>query len=317
MPLLIGMDEAGLGPNLGPYVVTATVWETGEPANKLNLWQAAKSAVTDAPQLNDDRLHIADSKAVFQPGKGLAALERGVLAACQMLENWVCRTDLDLRRRLLPKSGPSVDFGPCYSSDDLNLPLEADAADIRSKSGRWQSTLESAGIQLLAVRSTIVEPMLFNLLIDEHQNKARALSLVSLRLLQQVLAEVGPQLPALVYCDKHGGRDRYDLLLAETFPDEFVFRVQESSLLSVYRLGNLEVRFLPRAESHLPVALASMVSKYVRELAMLRFNRFWMAHIPGLKPTQGYPVDARRFRDAIAETQQSLRIPDNQLWRCR
>jgi len=317
MSLLIGMDEAGLGPNLGPYVVTATVWETPDSPERTNLWDIAADAVTDAPAKHDDRLHIADSKAVFQPGKGLAALERGVLAACRMLENWSCQTDREMREQLLPVTQRPADFAPCYSPDDLMLPIAADGDEIASKSGRWKSSLQRSGARLLGIRAAIVEPQRFNLLMDEYQNKARALSLLSLQLLQQVLAEAGPELPAIVFCDKHGGRDRYDQLLSEVFTGEFVFRVHESSVLSVYRLGNLEVRFLPRAEAHLPVALASMVSKYVRELAMLRFNQFWLAHVPGLKPTQGYPVDARRFRGAIAAAQQNLRIPDSHLWRSR
>ena len=32
MGILIGMDEAGYGPNLGPLVVAATAWEVGEEA---------------------------------------------------------------------------------------------------------------------------------------------------------------------------------------------------------------------------------------------------------------------------------------------
>ena len=60
-----------------------------------------------------------------------------------------------------------------------------------------------------------------------------------------------------------------------------------------------------------------MTAKYVRELAMARFNSFWSNHLEGLKPTQGYPLDARRFRNEIAETQQRLAISDDILWRCR
>lgn len=46
---------------------------------------------------------------------------------------------------------------------------------------------------------------------------------------------------------------------------------------------------------HLPVALASMIAKYVRELAMHRFNRYWSKRMPELKPTAGYTLDARRW----------------------
>ena len=40
------------------------------------------------------------------------------------------------------------------------------------------------------------------------------------------------------------------------------------------------------------VALASIVSKTVRELWMDVFNEYWRGRIPGLRPTAGYPSDA-------------------------
>ena len=53
------------------------------------------------------------------------------------------------------------------------------------------------------------------------------------------------------------------------------------------------MRFEPRADGcHLNVALASMAAKYLREVCMLQFNRYWAAQVPGLKPTAGYPTDA-------------------------
>ena len=42
-----------------------------------------------------------------------------------------------------------------------------------------------------------------------------------------------------------------------------------------------------------------MACKYLREVCMRQFNRFWAKHVPGLKPTAGYPTDAKRFYDAI------------------
>ncbi len=50
---------------------------------------------------------------------------------------------------------------------------------------------------------------------------------------------------------------------------------------------------------HLPVALASMLAKYVRELCMGQFNRYWGHLVPGLQPTAGYYVDAQRFLGEI------------------
>ena len=37
--------------------------------------------------------------------------------------------------------------------------------------------------------------------------------------------------------------------------------------------------------------------------------------IPGLRPTAGYPVDARRFKQDIAVVQQELGIEDRVIWR--
>ena len=47
------------------------------------------------------------------------------------------------------------------------------------------------------------------------------------------------------------------------------------------------------------------------------FNDFWRQHVPDLKPTKGYPVDAKRFRKDIAAAQKQLEISDATLWRER
>jgi ribonuclease HII len=52
-------------------------------------------------------------------------------------------------------------------------------------------------------------------------------------------------------------------------------------------------------EKHLPVALASMLAKYTRELKMIRLNRFFQNEIPQLEPTAGYVQDGRRFLKEI------------------
>ena len=77
------------------------------------------------------------------------------------------------------------------------------------------------------------------------------------------------------------------------------------------------VRFEARGESYLPTALASMASKYLRELAMRAVNAFWRRHVEGLRPTAGYPEDTRRFKADIAAAQRRLGIPDRLLWRCK
>jgi hypothetical protein len=60
-----------------------------------------------------------------------------------------------------------------------------------------------------------------------------------------------------------------------------------------------------------------MLCKYLREVCMRQFNRFWTGHVPGLKPTAGYPGDARRFYDAIRPVMAKLGIGEECVWRKR
>lgn len=60
---------------------------------------------------------------------------------------------------------------------------------------------------------------------------------------------------------------------------------------------------------HFPVALASMTAKLVRELAMMRFNRYWGDRLAEIKPTAGYRTDARRW----LEDARRLGAPDDEL----
>jgi hypothetical protein len=125
----------------------------------------------------------------------------------------------------------------------------------------------------------------------------------------------------LVVCDKHGGRNRYGAALQRQFTESLVEIRGESRAESQYVFGptdaRVDVRFRRGGEAFLPTALASMTAKYVRELAMRAFNAFWQNHLPGLRPTAGYPVDAKRFKREIAPQQAELGIDDRVLWRVR
>ena len=81
---------------------------------------------------------------------------------------------------------------------------------------------------------------------------------------------------------------------------------------------DVRLTFEPRADAgHFGVALASMVSKYLREVLMRDFNRFWRRHVPDLKPTAGYPTDAKRFYDVIRPAMEQLGLAEDAVWRGR
>ena len=353
--VIIGTDEAGYGPNLGPLVVTATSWQVPADLECEQMWDLLSVVLTNSPQRNDPRLHIADSKQVYSPVNGLLDLETGVLSFLGTLD-MAPATTRELGRCL---AGQIFDTNsqqdPTLSHGNAALPLAAFPDEINEFRNSILNAFEQTGVRLLGIRSRIMFPPEFNHLVDKTGSKGIILSHCTLQLIRSLCPaefrdanSTGPASAASrslfsidpcvetdspsdtdavscqaasnvgsvhVFCDKHGGRNRYDAVISEHFDDQFVFRREESTAVSRYRMGKVEFCFRTKAEELLPVALASMVSKYVRESLMEDFNAFWQYHLPDLKPTKGYPLDARRFRQAIQETATRLGIRDTEYWR--
>lgn len=323
MPYLIGVDEAGYGPNLGPLVISASVWRVEGVPTKCDLYRRLKTAVSREIESSDgeqtSRLAIADSKLLYHPGGGIGVLERGVLAALQVSTGPV-RDCQSLWNTLAADPHNDRAHEPWLAERSVALPHATSEDEIASAGELLQAALVKARVQLLALRSRVVLPARFNSLLRTHGNKASALSHTSIGLLAELVASL-PAEPVLVICDKHGGRNFYQRLLQTIFPEYLVEVRKEGRDESRYCWGpaeaRVEVRFCIGGEAFLPAALASMTCKYVRELAMHAFNDFWCTHVPGLQPTAGYPQDARRFKAAIASKQQELELADDLLWRER
>ena len=323
MGYLIGTDEAGYGPNLGPLVISATVWQVPEGVGAGDLYGLLSGAIVPSPgrvAKNDGPcVAMADSKALYQPGGGLKHLERGLLAALAVLDRrpttWRGMWDtLAARVSGLPAAIP------WYAEYDAPIPIDADPAEIPLLANALGDALSAAGVRLLEVRPRAVFPEEFNRLVEQYDSKGAALSHATLNLAAELIAPLDEGSISII-CDKHGGRNRYRDLLAEHFAEAFIEIHGEGRRQSVYRFGpherRIEFRFQTKAEAYLPAALASMASKYLRELAMRALNAFWSARVPGLRHTAGYPQDAKRFKTEIARAQAELGIDDRVLWRSR
>ena len=317
MAILIGTDEAGYGPNFGPLVISATRWYVPDALFGADLYEVLADAVRREPC--DPLVAIADSKTLYKPGGGLGRLERGVLAALeatgQTAPSWRQAWEI-----FAPTAVHDLDSLPWYANFERPLPIDSEQATVQQASRLLSQALQTNGVELQRIESLAIFPDRFNRLVAEHGSKGGALSASTLELFDRLAAPC-EDATILVHCDKHGGRNRYGPLLQHQFPDSLIEVVHESRPSSVYCWGpsgrRFECRFVAKGESFLPAALASMISKYLREMAMRAFNTFWIGHLPELKPTAGYPVDAARFRLQIRDVQAELGIADQVLWRNR
>lgn len=315
--ICIGTDEAGYGPNLGPLVIVATAWELDSDLYSRDLRQQLSEVVTDDARQRHRRLLVADSKSVYSSGDSLEALEVSVLSFLKTL----CASPnsvAELGQLLAPDL-----FTQEYTAEPWNdpadspvLPADCLAEVIAEWCDLLNQEMQNSGCRIRGIIAEIVFPERLNRLLDLKGSKGAVLSDATLQLIKTLHDRHAADHYEII-CDRHGGRSRYDELIAEQFEDQFVFRIEETRQVSRYRTGNVEFCFRTRAEEFLPVALASMTAKYLRELLMNQFNSWWLKQVPGLRPTRGYPVDAKRFREDVDEHRANIGIADHVFWRNR
>jgi hypothetical protein len=319
MPWIIGIDEAGYGPNLGPLVMTSVACRAPDCHADADLWQLLRAAVRRPDDKDDGRLLVADSKVVYSSTRGLLGLETGVLSA--LAPCWK-NADASLLAYLdwLSPAGTVELRAERWFRGQQALPVVAVAEGCNTAAARLQEACHASGIHWARVRSVVVCPKRFNRVLDEWGSKGAVLGQALTELVGWNRAFDEDEEPLAFFVDKHGGRNTYAPLLQNAIPDGVVVAQQEGMARSVYQVkgGRRPTRFTfqPRADSeHFCVALASMVSKYLREVLMLEFNRFWQEHVPGLKATAGYPGDAARFFEAIRPSLGGLGLAEDAVWR--
>ncbi len=308
MAIVAGIDEAGYGPLLGPLVVAASAFRLEDAAS-----EAALHRLMALPS-SSGGLPIEDSKRLYRARGDRARLEAAALGHVA-----IARGELPLRARALLRDAVDCHVEellelPWYGTRllDLRLPRAAAVDELLARAARQEELFADRGLALAGLWcAPVVEPR-FNQLTRQRGSKAWPLFLATGRLLDTLMAAF-PDEELVVHVDRQGGRIHYGELLAGFFPLAPIRTLRERRSDSAYRLSlpgrpPVTVSVHVRGDStRAPVALASILAKAVRELFMESLNAFFAERVADLRPTAGYPQDARRF---LADVAPALAEPD-------
>jgi hypothetical protein len=310
--IVAGIDEAGLGPLLGPLCLGYSVLRF--PAGARTLWERLAPLVSDEPARSRASFVVADSKRVFQRNptgaKRLESVALGFLAQREpgrslpaSAERLLWRTPGELAvappERILAEH-------PWYAAEP-GLPWSCHAGLLELDAERLARALRAERIELLDAGVVVVPEGELNRSFDETRSKSATEWRHSARILERLWnAHAGQGLKLVI--DRLGGRSRYGALLARALPNARVAGARETPERSEYELvaragaaGRMRVLFAEKAErGSFPVALASCLAKYARETAMRSFNAYFAARERNLAPTAGYTTDGRRWLEQAA-----------------
>ena len=322
--LLVGVDEAGYGPSMGPLTICATAWRVPISFNACEMTRLLEPEFLAKPiKSNSTHVPIGDSKKIHRESLAVEGLLLGARFQCFAMDGtipleWDCciasfaRQDWDRLMKIPWYAGRASRISEKLDKTILDQPVYFRAAIEK---------LKSQSIALVSVRMRVVDEIEFNQQVDRTGNKSTLLSEASLALVKQVIAEFANKGEATeVYCDKHGGRNRYQAILTYTFDEEWFGIEIESRGCSRYAAkwdGHaIQIQFKVDGDSIFPSAAASIIAKWTREELMARLNGYWQANVlGGVAATAGYYVDALRFAKQIEGTALKMGVNRDSWWR--
>jgi len=312
----VGIDEAGYGPSLGPFVMALTAVGFPQKLNDGdNCWDLLSPWISRGEgRINSKeyRLIVGDSKKINSMTNGLSLLGKPwrTLFNNEIYENITINDFLE-----------KID---CIGRGELFQEFWW-IADEPVKLGKIEFSSSDYGVLFpnFKARLAVKGVKKFNQMCRENGSKSAVTAHTWTLLVRSFLETLELGESVSVITDKQGGRNRYGGMISDALgKGEWVIPERENANESDYRVLGTSVesrfRFVPRAESACPtVALASMLAKHLREESMQVFNKWWLKEIPELSPTAGYPGDAPRFIEIIRPVANRLGIAMDEIVRVK
>lgn len=322
MAILIGIDEAGYGPLLGPLVVSMAVFELPQEYLRANLWKILNTAVSAGKKGLSGRLLITDSKKAYTPASGVGHLRRTVLSCLRAVESSngpALSTAGELLASLDASAVERIQRYNWYKDVHIQT-LGHEASDVQLSGTVLRNCLSAKKMKLLSLQSRCLDVMYFNTRVENVRNKSRVLFTELCTLILSAVNRYGGSEPPQIIVDRQGGRINYHQELLRMFPGSSLTVLRQDEKMSSYELqyGSkcMRIHFCIKADlKYLPVCLASMASKYLREVLMEAQNNYFCNLCPELKPTAGYWEDGQRFLDELARKLPGFQFDPKQLIR--
>jgi len=248
---VLGIDENGLGPVMGPLVVTGTLLKNGGDDN---IW------------FED----IADSK-LFFASREINSFSRIEETAVSVFYLWKKRLPCSPAELLNIFCGKSE----CLSGARIcvgNIPEKFIWAETESTKRRCEAFSKWAvknNVEIENIKSVCVCPKRINDFVAKGDTKLLLDFLTFCRIVKNVPAKKGLDVQA----GKIGGLKFYKTYLRYGFPDYEPVILEEKEEISLYalkkkRMGFRMGFFMDVEQKSFPAALSSITGKYVRELFM-------------------------------------------------
>lgn len=302
----IGADENGLGPRLGPMIVTAVLAKVTPEGERL-VGRPARGALAD--RLGDSKQLVAHGDVALGEAWARALALRGCGrlpfrdGSADDLVHALSADDRGALRALCPGHVEAQ----CWSAAGEALTA---SDDLVGTVQRDLDRLAQKGVEIIGVRSSILCARRMNDGLDEGKSRFVIDLHAMERLVVELRGTVDEEVTAV--CGKVGGFGKYGKVFGP-LGGRLHQVVEEGRARSAYRFPGLgEISFVRDGDAtDLCVAMSSLVGKWLREVLMARVVRHYRAEQPDLPDASGYydPVTTR-FIEATLLARKQRDVPD-------